>query len=293
MAAQTVVSAVRNALSGTNRSPTYIAIPQNPLPHKRDDAPSSASSSGSEDSEKATDEVDVRCVSRRFISPRLISDATIGLSDGLTVPFALTAGLSALGDSKVVIYGGMAELFAGAISMGIGGYLGANSECQAHSAALSDTQRTVRSKPADAQWQVRCALSKYGISEATLDSVVEELNESLDAMEKFIMRFHHEQTDSAGDAFRAYLSGVTIAFGYFLGGLLPLMPYLFCESIDTAFWLSCFVMINVLFVFGCGKTWLIDAESVTKCLWSGLQMVILGGLAACAAMTCVAVIGKT
>ena len=62
------------------------------------------------------------------IDPRIISDATIGLSDGLTVPFALTAGLSALGDTKVVIYGGFAELIAGALSMGLGGYLGAKSE---------------------------------------------------------------------------------------------------------------------------------------------------------------------
>lgn len=62
------------------------------------------------------------------IDPRVISDATIGLSDGLTVPFALTAGLSALGDTRVVIYGGFAELIAGALSMGLGGYLGAKSE---------------------------------------------------------------------------------------------------------------------------------------------------------------------
>jgi VIT1/CCC1 family predicted Fe2+/Mn2+ transporter len=62
------------------------------------------------------------------IDARIISDATIGLSDGLTVPFALTAGLSALGSTHVVIYGGLAELIAGAISMGLGGYLGAKSE---------------------------------------------------------------------------------------------------------------------------------------------------------------------
>ncbi len=66
--------------------------------------------------------------SRFKVNPRIISDATIGLSDGLTVPFALTAGLSALGNTRVVIFGGLAELIAGAISMGLGGYLGAKSE---------------------------------------------------------------------------------------------------------------------------------------------------------------------
>lgn len=64
----------------------------------------------------------------RIIDGRTVSDAIIGLSDGMTVPFALTAGLSALGDTKVVVFGGMAELIAGAISMGLGGYLGAKSE---------------------------------------------------------------------------------------------------------------------------------------------------------------------
>jgi hypothetical protein len=66
---------------------------------------------------------------QRFkVDPRMVSDAIIGLSDGLTVPFALTAGLSALGSTKIVVYGGLAELIAGAISMGLGGYLGAKSE---------------------------------------------------------------------------------------------------------------------------------------------------------------------
>lgn len=67
-------------------------------------------------------------MSARIIDGRTVSDAIIGLSDGMTVPFALTAGLSALGDTKVVVFGGLAELIAGAISMGLGGYLGAKSE---------------------------------------------------------------------------------------------------------------------------------------------------------------------
>lgn len=75
--------------------------------------------------------------SSRFIDGRTVSDAIIGLSDGMTVPFALTAGLSALGDTKVVVFGGMAELIAGAISMGLGGYLGAKSEEYVHTYASS------------------------------------------------------------------------------------------------------------------------------------------------------------
>ena len=93
---------------------------QTPL-HRGSDIESSAGFDGHEKSEKKDS-------SSRFIDGRTVSDAIIGLSDGMTVPFALTAGLSALGDTKVVVFGGLAELIAGAISMGLGGYLGAKSE---------------------------------------------------------------------------------------------------------------------------------------------------------------------
>lgn len=127
MSIQAIYSNIRQAVSGTTGQQEYSALPQNPLPHKRDDS-SRPGSISSDDTEKSPEDGAVFCSPRRWISPRVISDATIGLSDGLTVPFALTAGLSALGDTQVVIYGGMAELFAGAISMGLGGYLGARSE---------------------------------------------------------------------------------------------------------------------------------------------------------------------
>lgn len=89
-----------------------------------------SSNSGSDSSSETDIESQTSpCAKKAFkIDARIISDATIGLSDGLTVPFALTAGLSALGNTQVVIYGGLAELIAGAISMGLGGYLGAQSE---------------------------------------------------------------------------------------------------------------------------------------------------------------------
>lgn len=93
---------------------------QTPL-HRGSDIESSAGFDGHEKSEK-------KDPSSRLIDGRTVSDAIIGLSDGMTVPFALTAGLSALGDTKVVVFGGLAELIAGAISMGLGGYLGAKSE---------------------------------------------------------------------------------------------------------------------------------------------------------------------
>lgn len=87
-----------------------------------------ASELSQDGSDSSTLRSDTGSFSSFRVDPRIIADATIGLSDGLTVPFALTAGLSALGDTKLVIYAGLAELCAGALSMGLGGYLGGVSE---------------------------------------------------------------------------------------------------------------------------------------------------------------------
>lgn len=87
-----------------------------------------ASEISQDGSDSSTLRSDTGSFSSFRVDPRIIADATIGLSDGLTVPFALTAGLSALGDTKLVIYAGLAELCAGALSMGLGGYLGGVSE---------------------------------------------------------------------------------------------------------------------------------------------------------------------
>ncbi|KAK4900354.1 Protein ccc1 [Elasticomyces elasticus] len=165
------------------------------------------------------------------MNPRIISDATIGLSDGLTVPFALTAGLSALGDTNVVIYGGLAELIAGGISMGLGGYLGANSEAEAYQAALVETKATVENDSRTAASLVRNTFSKYDFAEEALASIVDSLLASPSDMVDFIMRFHHQLAEADYAPSRAYVSGVTIATGYVLGGLVALLPYLFVSTL--------------------------------------------------------------
>ncbi|EHL02452.1 putative protein CCC1 [Glarea lozoyensis 74030] len=139
------------------------------------------------------------------IDARVISDATIGLSDGLTVPFALTAGLSALGNTKFVIYGGFAELIAGAISMGVGGYLGAKNP---HAVTTTLTQIFV----------------PYNIPSRPLSEITASLSQSPHLVD-FIMKFSHCLEEPASS--RAFTSAATIALAYFLGGLLPLIPYFF------------------------------------------------------------------
>lgn len=225
------------------------------------------------------------------INPRIISDATIGLSDGLTVPFALTAGLSALGDTKVVIYGGLAELIAGGISMGLGGYLGAKSEAEAYNAALAETRQIVHNEPQRASSMVRATFQQYDIDSAALDSLAQSLLHSPSQMIDFLMRFHHQLAESDYAPSRAYISGLTISSGYFFGGLVPLMPYLFAHSVHAAFHFSVLVMIIALFIFGWVKTSLLGETSRMVCFKNGIQMVVLGGLAATAAMGCVKAIG--
>ncbi|KAI5198175.1 DUF125-domain-containing protein [Aureobasidium subglaciale] len=226
------------------------------------------------------------------VDPRIISDATIGLSDGLTVPFALTAGLSALGDTKLVIYGGLAELIAGAISMGLGGYLGGVSEAQSYAATLAETRKTVTQDPEEANQIIKSTFDSYGLSDNVLDAFATQISSCPKKSENFIMRFHHDLPESQADASRAYISALTIALGYFLGGLVPLTPYFFANDNQTALCWSIGVMAFALFVFGYVKTFLVGEEKRLLCVKAGVQMMVLGGVAAAAAMGCVKAIGS-
>jgi VIT1/CCC1 family predicted Fe2+/Mn2+ transporter len=225
------------------------------------------------------------------VSPRTIADATIGLSDGLTVPFALTAGLSTLNDTNIVIYGGLAELIAGSISMGLGGYLGARSEAAGYRAALCETREIVAEKPEQAVDLVRETFGGYGFSEAAMEDVTGKLMESEEDMVDFLMRFHHRLSMDDHTASRAVKSGLTISAGYFFGGLVPLLPYLLFANMQTAFVGSVVIMILALFAFGWVKTALLAERDRVVCLRNGVQMVVMGGIAAGAAMGCVKAVG--
>jgi VIT1/CCC1 family predicted Fe2+/Mn2+ transporter len=213
------------------------------------------------------------------------------LSDGLTVPFALTAGLSALGTTDLVIYGGFAELIAGAISMGLGGFLAAKGEADSYFAALQETRDCVENNAEEACQMVRTTFLPYGFSSKTLDSMTKPLLEDHEQFVDFLMRFHHglEEADFTGS--RAIISGLTISSGYFGGGLVPLLPYLFFAQIRDAFLCSAIVMAIALFVFGWAKTSLMGEKSHRACLRNAVEMLVLGTLAATASMGCVKAIG--
>ena len=225
------------------------------------------------------------------ITPRMISDATIGLSDGLTVPFALTAGLSALGDTNVVIYGGLAELIAGGISMGLGGYLGAKGEAEAYLTTREEVRSTVANDKERASAMVRATVDEYAFSEQTLQSMVASLLNEPSQMVEFLMRFHLQLALPEDAASRPYICGLTIAIGYSVGGLIALLPYIILRDIHSGFIGSVAIMAITLFAFGWLKTTLVGEKSRKAQLRAGLHMMMLGGVAAGAAMGCVKAIG--
>ncbi|KAI7236543.1 hypothetical protein KC330_g3698 [Hortaea werneckii] len=203
---------------GGKYSPLRPNSPQNDI--ERNPPPDARSStSGADVPDEKPQEANEHTWPAR-INPRIISDATIGLSDGLTVPFALTAGLSALGDSKVVIYSGFAELVAGGISMGLGGYLGAKSEAEAYQAALAETREIVAKDPQEAVRLVRSTFTSFEFSELVLSEILTSLLASPERLVDFLMKFHHQLVEADHAPSRAYLCGVTIAFGYVFGGFL-------------------------------------------------------------------------
>jgi len=219
------------------------------------------------------------------IDARIISDATIGLSDGLTVPFALTAGLSALGSAHVVIYGGLAELIAGAISMGLGGYLGAKSELASYKATKEETERLIETDIQGVLADVVEVFAPYNLPKHTLDDLTNHLAESPRLVD-FVMQFQHCEEEPA--ASRALVSATTIALGYFLGGLLPLLPYFCVDQVYTGLYISIGNMVFTLFVFGYVKTAVVmgwgGSKNIKEACFGGIQMVVVGSAAAAAAM---------
>ncbi|MCJ1395510.1 hypothetical protein MMC18_008396 [Xylographa bjoerkii] len=229
-------------------------------------------------------------------SPRMISDAIIGLSDGLTVPFALTAGLSSLGNARLVVLGGLAELIAGAISMGLGGFIGAKSEAESYKATVASTQKLIDTSPCQTSSLVHAVFKPYGLSAMSTSTISNNLHESPPELLNFLMRFHHQMPEP--ETSRPFVSAATIAAGYFIGGFVPLLPY-FCVQTDEvllALYISIGVMAVALFAFGWVKTGVVSGwrgrKNITACVIGGVQMIIVGSAAAGAAVGLVRAIDR-
>lgn len=217
-------------------------------------------------------------VERHFTAGETVRDVVIGVSDGLTVPFALAAGLSgAVASTRIVVTAGLAEIAAGAIAMGLGGYLAARSDAEHYASERTREQREIATVPEVEADEVRQVFESYGLTAEQSASVVEALRQRPAAWIDFMMRFELglEQPDPR----RALSSAVTIGGAYIAGGFIPLTPYIISSRIGAALLLSVAVTLTALAVFGYVKA----RFTGTRPLRGALQTMLVGGLAAAAA----------
>src|SRR5437588_6228350 len=172
-------------------------------------------------------------IEQHFTAGETIRDIVIGMSDGLTVPFALAAGLSgAVSSTTIIITAGLAEIAAGSIAMGLGGYLAARSDAEHYaSERLREQQEIIEKREAEKE-EVMQVFQSYGLAEQESVPIVEALSQRPEAWVDFMMRF--ELGLEKPDPKRALTSALTIAGAYIVGGLIPLSPYMLIPVAQTA-----------------------------------------------------------
>jgi VIT1/CCC1 family predicted Fe2+/Mn2+ transporter len=207
-----------------------------------------------------------------------LRDVVIGLSDGLTVPFALAAGVSvAVASSKVVVTAGLAEIVAGSISMGLGGYLAARTDFDQYAAERRREYREVQLVPHIERDEVRDIFREYGLGGNELEQVVDHIVADPDRWVDFMMRF--ELGLERPHVNQAPISALTIAIAYAVGGLVPLVPYVVISDVPYALLVSIVLTLIALFLFGGYKA----RVTRTSRLRGALQTTLIGAAAAAAA----------
>ncbi|KAL1918772.1 uncharacterized protein VTP21DRAFT_2794 [Calcarisporiella thermophila] len=210
-----------------------------------------------------------------FESAEFVKDMILGLSDGLTVPFALAAGLSSLGNSRLVVLGGLAELVSGAISMGLGGYLAARSEAEHYRTERRREEMEVVECPADEEEEIVEIMEPYGLDRVTIQPMIERLKANPEKFVDFMMKF--ELNLEEPDPERSWKSAMTIGLSYLVGGFIPLLPYFFIVRADVALLVSVIVTGISLLVFGYIKSYYLSPK---QAVWGALQTLLVGGFAA-------------
>jgi VIT1/CCC1 family predicted Fe2+/Mn2+ transporter len=216
-------------------------------------------------------------VEKHFTGTATVRDIVIGMSDGLTVPFALAAGLSgAVNNTSIVVTAGLAEIAAGSIAMGLGGYLAARSDAEHYRAERTREEMEVRQKASVEAKEVSDIFRSYGLTAEEAKPLVAALRKRPEAWLDFMMRFELglEQPDPK----RALFSALTIAGAYIAGGFIPLGPYIALKG-GMALPVSAGITLLALGIFGYVKARFTGASSVR----SAFQTVLIGGLAAAAA----------
>ncbi len=217
-------------------------------------------------------------VEKHFTSSALVRDIVIGMSDGLTVPFALAAGLTgAVNAANIIVTAGLAEIAAGSIAMGLGGYLAAKTDAEHYASERTREEREVIEIPDQEAAEVAEVFESYGLAKDTAAVVVDAIRKDNKRWVDFMMRF--ELGLEEPDASRARTSALTIALSYIAGGLVPLAPYFLLPTVKEGLAGSIVVTLLALFVFGYIK----GKFTTPRPFRSAWQTVIVGGLAAGAA----------
>jgi VIT1/CCC1 family predicted Fe2+/Mn2+ transporter len=225
-------------------------------------------------------------VERHFTASETVRDIVIGMSDGLTVPFALAAGLSgAVESSGIIITAGLAEVAAGAIAMGLGGYLAARTDAEHYASERAREERETQDMPETEAAEVADVLRSYGLEVDKAAAVVNSIRADRKRWVDFMMRF--ELGLEEPDPKRASRSALTIALSYIVGGLVPLSPYFIFRPVHTALVGSVIVTLLALLVFGYIK----GRFTTAKPIRSAWQTAVVGGVAATAAFVIAKMIG--
>jgi VIT1/CCC1 family predicted Fe2+/Mn2+ transporter len=211
-------------------------------------------------------------------SSDLLRDIVIGMSDGLTVPFALAAGLSgAVDHTGLVVIAGLAEVAAGSIAMGLGGFLAGKTEIDHYNAELRREYDEVERLPEREKEEVREFFEGLGLSAAVQQQAVNELTKDKDRWVDFMMK--HELGLDKPDEKRARKSAFNIGLSYVVGGMVPLTPYFFVHNTYAGLKISAAITLVCLFIFGYFKSKLTGIPPVK----GGLKVMLIGAVAAGAA----------
>jgi vacuolar iron transporter family protein len=215
---------------------------------------------------------------KHFTAGNFVRDVVIGMSDGLTVPFALAAGLSgAVQNTRLIVVGGLAEIAAGSIAMGLGGYLAAHGDAEHYEQERAREEREIVEIPEEEKAEVSRVFHEYGITEEQSGPLVKALSERPKAWVDFMMRY--ELGLEEPDPKRALTSAVTIAGSYIAGGFIPLSPYMALSNAANGLIISAAVTLAALGIFGFMK----GRFTGTPPLRAASQTMVIGGLAAGAA----------
>ncbi len=215
---------------------------------------------------------------KHFKSSDLVTDIVIGMSDGLTVPFALAAGLSgAVSTTAIIITAGLAEVAAGSIAMGLGGYLAGKTEQDHYNSEMERERMEVEVVPEVEKQEVRDVFASMGLSKETQNLIADEMAKDKANWVDFMMRY--ELGLEKPDPKRARNSAMNIGISYVVGGLVPLSPYFFTASPIDGLKYSCLITVICLFIFGFFK-----AKVTGQNPWAGaIRVTLIGSVAATAA----------